>query len=276
MAFRRTLTFALLGILCAASLAAAPVSSAATESRERAALTCKQLNKKYPQGIVSSASGAEIAVSNGFARPAIIKVMAWYALSKKVARSSTALMGIVICPVKALTTAPTTAPPAVVTTVELPPVVSGVKSSGVWNTGAFIYWNRDFTSWPAGSTLTQDPQLEVTGSGTIKILGSDATITGLNPGTTYQFTFVRRNSAGASEAVVLSITTLPADPTPSPTYIPPSIPPSSPTGGLYYPTCADARTAGVSLPIRKSEQPGIYDANPQLDRDGDGVACEWA
>jgi hypothetical protein len=273
MACRRLLTFALLGILSAASLAAAPVSSAATESREPKTVNCKQLNKKYPQGITSSKSNADSAVSSGLKRPAVGS-SAFYSLYGRVAQSSRTAINTVLCPVMAF-----------------PEVVSGAVAETVRHTSAMIVWDQDPGLWPAEFKFGQDPpRIELSGPGQIT-RGTTGTayagISGLSPGTTYEYRLVRRNSVGVSEPVVLSFTTLgsaatpkPAEPskepTPSATYIPPSIPPSSPTGGLYYPTCADARTAGVLLPIRKSEQPGIYDANPQLDRDGDGVACEWA
>ena len=54
---------------------------------------------------------------------------------------------------------------------------------------------------------------------------------------------------------------------------PPRLPARGPVprrGGVYFPNCAAARAAGAA-PIRRG-QPGYA---LHLDRDRDGIACEW-
>ena len=41
----------------------------------------------------------------------------------------------------------------------------------------------------------------------------------------------------------------------------------------YFANCTEAREAGVT-PIRRDENPDLYEANRHMDRDGDGDACE--
>lgn len=70
-------------------------------------------------------------------------------------------------------------------------------------------------------------------------------------------------------------TTTTAPPAPAPLPPPPPAAPSSSTvpsrggGGVYYARCSDAKAAGAA-PLRRGD-PGY---RPELDRDGDGIACE--
>ena len=53
----------------------------------------------------------------------------------------------------------------------------------------------------------------------------------------------------------------------------PSSSTSSSTAVVRYANCTAARAAGVT-PIRRSDNPALYAANSQMDRDKDGIACE--
>lgn len=65
--------------------------------------------------------------------------------------------------------------------------------------------------------------------------------------------------------VVTTTTTVPEDPEPTRT----TLPPREDKKAVYYANCAEAREAGAA-PIRRGK-PGY---SSDLDRDGDGVACD--
>ena len=52
--------------------------------------------------------------------------------------------------------------------------------------------------------------------------------------------------------------------------MPAPVQPESDSGGAYYRNCKAARDAGAA-PLYRG-QPGY---RPELDRDNDGIACEW-
>ncbi|WP_086007978.1 excalibur calcium-binding domain-containing protein [Nocardia concava] len=64
-------------------------------------------------------------------------------------------------------------------------------------------------------------------------------------------------------------TTAVAAPPPAPQAPPAEPPTTKPTPSVYYKTCADAKRAGAA-PLHRGD-PGY---RPDLDRDGDGIACE--
>lgn len=154
--------------------------------------------------------------------------------------------------------------------------IEGVEAMLIGPTEVRISW--DVNPWADAD----DSVMEIVGPGLITLLSGYAVIKELTPDTSYEYTLTRRSRAGDSlpVTVVFSTPPLPAaqDTEPDSAESPDSPQKSgisADTGvGLRFRTCGNAAAAGVSLPIRAAEQPDIYYANPQLDRDGDGVACE--
>lgn len=230
-----------------------PLAGSATAAPMAKFKTCKQLHKKFPSGLAVSRSSAEYAEDNGMQRPAV-RTRLFYRVMGRLKQD----VGV-ICPVAA--------------PVAIPETPTGFEVSITGETYVYLDWNEPYDRRPSA------PTYEVRGPGVIDTqLTGYARVEGLEPGVTYEFLLVALNSAGESAPASLSVTTRPrpqydipdtGTPEPLPTFD------SDYSSAGYYPTCADARGAGVPLPIRDYEQPDVYNMNPHLDRDGDGTACEW-
>ena len=163
---------------------------------------------------------------------------------------------------------PTLAPP--------PEPLTGVRATIVGPTEVHISWDQPALIGPDA------PLIDISGPGLITILTTYAVIKGLTPESSYEYTLVRRGLGGDSlpVTVVLSTPSSPASEAAEPEYDDPAAGAAADNRsggagvGLRYRTCGNAAAAGVPLPITALGQPEIYYANPQLDRDGDGVACE--
>lgn len=230
-----------------------PVAGSATAVPMAKYKSCKQLHKKFPSGLAVSKSSAEYAVDRGMQRPAV-RTRLFYRVMGRLKQD----VGVV-CPVAAL--------------VEIPQTPVGFEVSITGETYVYLDWDEPYDQRPSA------PTYEVRGPGAITSqFSGSAKVEELEPGITYEFLLVAVNSAGESPPAVLSVATrarpeyeIPdtGTPEPMPTFE------SGYSSAGYYSTCADARGAGVALPIRDSEQPDLYYANTHLDRDGDGVSCEW-
>lgn len=242
----------ILAVVLAAALMV-PVTGSATAAPMAKFNTCKQLHKKFPSGIAVSRSSAKYAEDTGMQRPAV-RTRLFYRVMGRLKQD----VGV-ICPVAA--------------PVSIPETPIGFKASIAGEESVLLEWDEPYDRRPSA------PTYEVRGPGVVETQFSGyARVEGLEPGTTYEFLLVAVNSAGESAPASLSVTTrarpqyeIPDTGTPEPL---PTFDSGYSSAG-YYPTCADARRAGVQLPIRDFEQPDLYYANTHLDRDGDGSACEW-
>lgn len=218
---------------------------------------CKQVHKQFPHGLAMSKAAADLAVDRGMKAPRVRLRLA-LTLSTRFKTDEWTAIGVV-CPVAA--------------PIEVPQSPSGFEASITGEDYVYLKWDAPY------DRRSSAPSYEVRGPGVItpRFDGS-AKVEGLEPGVTYEFLLVAINSAGESSPSALSVTTrarpqydIPDTGTPEPL---PTFDSGYSLAG-YYATCADARRAGVPLPIRDYEQPGVYNANTHLDRDGDGTACEW-
>ncbi len=199
--------------------------------------TCAAVNVDYPTGVASTQAAA--ALATGFQRPTVNRK-----LYNRLVAARPALdrpKNGIACEVRQ----PVTPPSA----------VQGLSGSATSHTEARLQWSA-----PGNMGNGNITGYTVAGGGAASVVGTSAFLTGLTASTTYTFSVVAVNQAGAGTPATVTVTTQapPVAPTPAP-------------AAVRYANCDAARAAGVT-PIRRPSP--LYDANRHLDRDGDGDACE--
>jgi hypothetical protein len=143
--------------------------------------------------------------------------------------------------------------------ISAPSAPLGLTTTAGATKAVYLQWSN-----PASNGNAPITGYVVRGPGTITVNGNSATVSGLTANTEYVFEVVAVNVAGEGEVARL-VTRTNAEPVVQAT------PTAAPASATRYANCTAARAAGVT-PIMRGT--ALYEANKNLDRDGDGIACE--
>jgi hypothetical protein len=174
----------LVGTAMAALSAPVGVSSAASLKFK----SCAQMNERFPTGLAQSARAASRAQAAEYERPQVNA-----SLFRQVRQSNPRLRTIpsgVLCPVRAVP--------------QPPGAVTGLRIQSVAREALTLEWRP-----PVSDGGVRVSAYLITGTGSISVTGTRATVSSLLPGTRYEYEVAAVNSAGVGPSVTVSVETLP-------------------------------------------------------------------